>query len=1039
MKRRVVWVLLLWTCCFTMMAQDVPTALVDKTYEIALNHYKEGKYQEALVGFLKVGEFLGEQRTEEERAHYVQSQNKAAFCYYKLKRYEEGFLLGDELLQSNINTSEKNSLLKYHLVNGYYYYHSLVSDKQYCKAGIVLEKIAPYADSEMTKWILLEYPKVWYQAGFQFFEALEFNEALECMEKACKGFHENGDWENEMKAWDNIGFLKNQLNDSIGAKEAYGQAGALAAAIRNDSMLMSVLIGQYRSSEQLGDSKMAQELSSRIDSLADTTVDNVALRQYYNFWGDKAKNQGNYSLAEHWYRRNEPNVDHSRLSNIYIELGNLDEALKYAELHKLDFQSDFSETEGNYYLPYWEIAEIYKYKGDSTNCFRTIDSLFIALDKFEEPRQKAILFERRGACYTAFREYEKALTDYQTADEVLATKFGEDDGERIKLLPLIGGMEHQLGHYEESERLYQKYLDGVRSLKGEDKSDYIDALRYLANAEGYAGHIQEGCRDYTDAVVRLKQQIQKRLPYFTKDEREGYWQSVSELFHLMTPFALEAKEYQTPFTQACYDGLVLEKAFLLASERSTRDLINSEGTEDDRRDFETIAAMRAQISEWERNEKEHVDSILYLTSKSDRLEAQLASRFRGFGDMTTFMNWDYQKVKEKVPDSDVLIDFTDFVKRNGEHVYAAYVINKEQDYPLLMRLFAESTIDSMQIVYPDMYYESPYAEELYRLLWEPFQDVVKEGSTVYYVPSQLLFRIALESLPLEDGTVLGDHYRFIRLSSARELAYVDNRLNLNLASEKTHAVLYGGLQYSLDDTVMVDEARKYDMPQFLASSRGLIRGGNAFNDLPGTKAEIDSVEKILRFYQLSVEPYSEERGTEESFLRMNGNAPQILHMATHGFYYTSDEAQEIDGLRGYKDAMLLSGLVLSGGNAAWLGQDLPEGVLGGILTAYDIARLDLRGMELVVLPACHSGNGEATEEGLYGLQRAFKKAGVKTMVMSLWEVSDVVATEFMTCFYEGIFDKDNPLDKRKAFDKAKLQIREKYPEPYYWAGFVMLD
>ena len=73
------------------------------------------------------------------------------------------------------------------------------------------------------------------------------------------------------------------------------------------------------------------------------------------------------------------------------------------------------------------------------------------------------------------------------------------------------------------------------------------------------------------------------------------------------------------------------------------------------------------------------------------------------------------------------------------------------------------------------------------------------------------------------------------------------------------------------------------------------------------------------------------------------------------------------------------------------------------------------------------------------MQRAFKKAGVKTMVMSLWEVSDMVATEFMTCFYKNLLDKVNAFDKRKAFDKAKSLIREKYPEPYYWAGFVMLD
>ena len=172
---------------------------------------------------------------------------------------------------------------------------------------------------------------------------------------------------------------------------------------------------------------------------------------------------------------------------------------------------------------------------------------------------------------------------------------------------------------------------------------------------------------------------------------------------------------------------------------------------------------------------------------------------------------------------------------------------------------------------------------------------------------------------------------------------------------------------------------------------------------------------------------------------MSGKAPEMLHVATHGFYYTPDEAQEIDYLRGYKDAMSLSGLVMSGGNAAWRGRELPDGVLSGILTASNIARLDLSNTELVVLSACESGKGKATAEGLYGLQRAFKKAGVKTIVMSLWNVSDRVGTEFMNMFYENLFDEDNHQDKRRAFDKAKMTIRRKYPDPYYWACFVMMD
>lgn len=1022
-----------------MTAQNVSLELANRSLETAMAHYKEGKFQEALSEFLEAGDYTRNQDSEDERQIYVFSMKEAVICYKNLKQYEEGFMLGDELLQGNIKSSEKSSLLKHHLVNGYYYYHSLVSDKQYGKAGIVLEKITPYADLEMTKWILLEYPEVWYRNGLQMQKALKYNQALDCMEKACKGYHENEDWKNEIKAWNEIGDIKKSLYDAFGAMEAYRQADALARIIQDEDTFMLVLIKQYSTSEGFGDCKMTQELSFRIDSLADATDDNAALRRYYNFLGDKAKTQGNYSLAEHWYLKNEPQIEFLRLSDLYIRLGNLEEALKYAELNKRDYQVYFDKSEGNYYWPYMGVARVYQRKGDSVKSFQAIDSLFIALEKFEEPRQKANLYKYRGSVYSAFKVYSKALADYQTADEVLASKYGEDDGERIELLSLMGGMEHQLGHYEVSERLYQKYLKGVRNLKGEKNSDYIDALGYYANAEAYAGHIQEGCRDYIDAVNRLKQQVREKLPYFTKDEKEGYWKSVSVLIHNMAPFALEAKEYQTMFTQSCYDGLVLEKAFLLASERSTKDLLDNEGTEVDRRDFETIAAMRAQISEWERNEKEYADSILYLTSRINRLETQLSSRCRSFGDMTSFMDWDYQKVKDTLNEGDVLIDFTDFVKLNGERIYAAYVVNKTQDYPLLKRLFSESEIDTLQIPYPDMFYESPYAEELYRLLWEPFRDDVKEGSVVYYVPSQLLFRIALESLPLQDGTLLGDHYRFIRLSSVRELAYVDSRLHLDLVSRTHNAVLYGGLTYSLDAEVMAQEAGKHDVPSPLAFQGGVTRGSKVFNDLIGTKAEIDSIERILVSHKLLVKPFSGEQGTEESFLEMNGKAPQILHMATHGFYYTPDEAEKIEGLQGYKDAMLLSGLVMSGGNAAWQGQELPEGVLDGILTSFDIARLDLDGMELVVLPACHSGNGKTTEEGLYGLQRAFKKAGVKTMVMSLWEVSDMVATEFMTFFYKNLLDKDNAFDKRKAFDKAKSLIREKYPEPYYWAGFVMLD
>jgi CHAT domain-containing protein len=380
----------------------------------------------------------------------------------------------------------------------------------------------------------------------------------------------------------------------------------------------------------------------------------------------------------------------------------------------------------------------------------------------------------------------------------------------------------------------------------------------------------------------------------------------------------------------------------------------------------------------------------------------------------------------------VLLDFTDFVPDAGDRRYAAYIVNKKQKYPLLKSLFAESQIDSLGIVRPDMFYDKDFAAEIIKLLWSPLEEHIAKGATIYYVPSQMLFQVCLESLPLEDGTLLGDHYHFVRLSSARELVREQNKF------KPTSAILYGGLQYDLEPDVMAENARQYDLSSLMVMRGGdIVRGDSIFRELPGSKVEVERIAEILNRSKFEVTPYTGMNGTEESFLNMHGKSPQILHLATHGFYYTPTEAEEVDYLRGYSDAMSLSGLIMSGGNYAWRGKELPAGTLGGVLTANNIAHLDLSNTDMVVLSACQTGQGNATAEGLYGLQRAFKKAGVGTMVMTLWSVSDKVATEFMIKFYESL--AKNNWDKHRAFEQTKSYIRTQHPDPYHWAAFVMLD
>jgi len=168
-------------------------------------------------------------------------------------------------------------------------------------------------------------------------------------------------------------------------------------------------------------------------------------------------------------------------------------------------------------------------------------------------------------------------------------------------------------------------------------------------------------------------------------------------------------------------------------------------------------------------------------------------------------------------------------------------------------------------------------------------------------------------------------------------------------------------------------------------------------------------------------------------------------LATHGFFLEDDEQDNNNAVvqnhgdkqKATANPLLRSGLILAGANRAWTGEEVVEGIEDGILTASEISQINLLKTQLVVLSACQTGLGEVkSSEGVFGLQRAFKLAGVKTLVMSMWEVDDSATEKLMSVFYQQWLSGKN---KREAFSEAQKQVREKYKEPYYWSGFVMLD
>lgn len=134
-------------------------------------------------------------------------------------------------------------------------------------------------------------------------------------------------------------------------------------------------------------------------------------------------------------------------------------------------------------------------------------------------------------------------------------------------------------------------------------------------------------------------------------------------------------------------------------------------------------------------------------------------------------------------------------------------------------------------------------------------------------------------------------------------------------------------------------------------------------------------------------------------------------------------------------SMQRTGLAFAGANATWEGAERPDST-DGILTAAELSLLDLSGTDLVVLSACETALGDYNTEGVWGLQRGFKEAGARSLLLSLWNVNDAATATLMQGFYRRWL---GGTPKGEAFRQAVEALRRTHPNPFIWAAFVMLD
>ncbi|MEY3079288.1 MAG: hypothetical protein RL086_441, partial [Bacteroidota bacterium] len=318
-------------------------------------------------------------------------------------------------------------------------------------------------------------------------------------------------------------------------------------------------------------------------------------------------------------------------------------------------------------------------------------------------------------------------------------------------------------------------------------------------------------------------------------------------------------------------------------------------------------------------------------------------------------------------------------------------------------------------------------------------DQINKKKRIIYIPDGIFHEINLAAVyDPKENHYMASIYQIDVYDIAGKIAFSDTK---SATSLKT-AVLFGAPDFSSDvenELLLNNTSATRSLESQLMDS--LSRGGLNIMPLPETKREVDKVNNYLEKGNWDVSIYTAGFATESTLKQIR--QPGILHIATHG-YFLEDVPFESSGNsylgmnrdRLIEDPMLRSGLLLAGANNAL--KDNNTGENNGIFSAFEASLLDLTNTELVVLSACETGKGEIkNSEGVYGLRKAFADAGAKNVIMSLWKVDDKVTQEFMARFYEvWLNDK---ITIREAFNKTQLEIMAKYPQPYYWGAFILVE
>jgi CHAT domain-containing protein/tetratricopeptide (TPR) repeat protein len=582
-------------------------------------------------------------------------------------------------------------------------------------------------------------------------------------------------------------------------------------------------------------------------------------------------------------------------------------------------------------------------------------------------------------------------------------------------------------NFEASEKYWKESVEVRKRVLGESHPDYARSLYGLAALYHATGKLDLAKNYYGTVVSSYQKQIKDFFPALSEKEKSAFYSKIKPAFDAYQDFCVEMifkkPETSKEMIEQLYNLQLGTKAILLNASNKVRTRILN-GDNQELKDLyhqwlsnkETIVKLINQSAE--ERKAQSVD-VIALEHATNEIEKKLSEKSSLFSDALEKTDFSWRDVHQALKPGEAAVEIIRIRKKfiADSIVYIGLVLQRESADPTMLVWQYGAKMEGR-------FFKHQQMDELsYKIFWQPLAAKINNAATVYLSCDGVFNKINPATILNPENKQWVLESKTIKIvSNTRELA---EKIQTNIAPKMTGRV-FGYPDYNLSQADAASGKHR-------AVTHHYGFDADEIPPLPATEKEASLISQLLATSNWAVKSFTKLEATEENFKTLE--SPGVLHVATHGFFLSdldvTDELATDETSAIVKNPLFRSGLLLAGASADNRGNQTED----GILTAYEAMNLSLDQTDLVALSACETGLGEVRNgEGVYGLQRAFSVAGAKAVLMSLWQVDDAATQELMTNFYSNWLKSG---DKYAAFRQAQLELKAKYPQPYYWGAFVL--